>query len=62
VWLLDSCTTKFGGRLLRDWVVHPLVQHAAILERQDAVQQLLEARQSGLHAPCSVVPLNFYRK
>lgn len=47
VWLLDSCATKFGGRLLRDWVVHPLVQHAAILERQDAVQQLLEAQQSG---------------
>ena len=48
VWLLDSCATKFGGRLLRDWAVHPLVQHDAILERQDAVQQLLEAQQSGL--------------
>lgn len=47
VWLLDNCTTKFGGRLLRDWVVHPLVQHAAILERQDAVQELLAAQQSG---------------
>jgi DNA mismatch repair ATPase MutS len=57
VWLLDSCTTKFGGRLLRDWVVHPLVQHTAILERQDAVQQLLEARQSGPHLRAAAVSL-----
>ncbi len=54
LWLLDHCATKFGGRLLRDWVVHPLVQHAAIVERQAAVQALLAAQSSGVWLHCAV--------
>ena len=41
VQLLDRTKTKAGGKLLRQWMVNPLVDSGAIGERQDAVQSLL---------------------
>jgi len=39
---LDLTRTPMGSRLLREWILHPLRQPAAILERQDAIAALLE--------------------
>jgi DNA mismatch repair ATPase MutS len=41
VQLLNRTKTKSGSRLLRQWLVHPLIDSSAICERQDAVQSLL---------------------
>jgi len=41
--LLDHTITAMGGRLLRRWVLEPLVQVAAIRHRQAAVATLVEA-------------------
>jgi DNA mismatch repair protein MutS len=49
LWVLDHTLTPMGGRLLRDWVLTPLTDLAAIGERLDAVEYLREhlgARQS----------------
>jgi len=43
LWLLSHCRTPFGNRTLRDWVAHPLVVHSAIVERQQAIAELLSA-------------------
>ncbi len=42
--LVDRTATAPGGRLLRDWLRRPLVDPAAIAERQDAVAALLTER------------------
>ncbi len=42
VHLLDQCRTPMGGRLLREWLSRPLVDVAAIQERQEAVRALLD--------------------
>jgi DNA mismatch repair protein MutS len=41
--VLDQTMTPMGGRLLRQWLLRPLLDPAAIRERQDAVQALVEA-------------------
>jgi DNA mismatch repair protein MutS len=38
LWVLDQTCTAMGGRLLREWMHHPLTQQAAIEERLDALQ------------------------
>ncbi|MGA1820755.1 MAG: DNA mismatch repair protein MutS, partial [Thermoplasmatota archaeon] len=38
--VLDQTRTSMGGRLLRNWIQHPLMDIAAIEGRQDAVQAL----------------------
>ena len=38
--LLDRTHTAMGGRLLRDWLLQPLLDVAAINERLDAVDEL----------------------
>ena len=38
---IDSTETPMGGRLLRDWLQHPLLSLPAISARQDAVETLL---------------------
>ena len=38
---LDHCTTPFGRRRLRKWLCRPLARPADILNRQDAVEDLL---------------------
>ncbi|MDQ6994262.1 MAG: DNA mismatch repair protein MutS [Mariprofundaceae bacterium] len=42
--ILDQSCTPMGARLLREWIDHPLLDVAMIEARQDAVQQLLECR------------------
>jgi DNA mismatch repair protein MutS len=52
LWVLDSTVTPMGGRRLRDWILYPLLEPAAIGRRLDAVEALvegLEARE-GLRA------------
>jgi DNA mismatch repair protein MutS len=45
--VLDQTRTPMGARLLRRWIVSPLRDTAAIVDRQDAVAALLESGQSG---------------
>ena len=40
LWVLDKTKTAMGARLLRSWIERPLVDRDAILERQDAVEEL----------------------
>jgi len=41
LWVLDKTKTPMGARLLRNWLVAPLQNPAAILERLDAVGELV---------------------
>ncbi|MBS7576918.1 MULTISPECIES: DNA mismatch repair protein MutS [unclassified Enterococcus] len=40
-WLLDETKTAMGTRLLKQWIERPLIQKKSILERQAAVEVLL---------------------
>ena len=42
LWLLDETTTAMGGRLLRQWLLQPMLDQAEIVDRLDAVQELVE--------------------
>jgi DNA mismatch repair protein MutS len=46
--LLDECATGMGSRLLRHWLHHPLRDHAAVAQRNDAVEKL-DAHAKDLH-------------
>ncbi|KJE98041.1 DNA mismatch repair protein Msh3 [Capsaspora owczarzaki ATCC 30864] len=39
--LLNHTVTPFGRRLLRTWIAQPLLDRSAILNRQDAIEELL---------------------
>ncbi|XP_066598080.1 probable DNA mismatch repair protein Msh6 [Prorops nasuta] len=39
---LDHCCTAFGKRLLREWICRPSCRKAVIIERQKAVQELID--------------------
>ncbi|MBT9546858.1 MAG: DNA mismatch repair protein MutS [Candidatus Sericytochromatia bacterium] len=41
LWVLDQTRTAMGGRLLRNWLNHPLLDRPAIEARLDAVQALM---------------------
>ncbi|GJE98116.1 MutS family DNA mismatch repair protein [Phanerochaete sordida] len=41
LWVLDHTTTKFGGRMLREWVGRPLTDKTALEARIDAVEEIL---------------------
>lgn len=41
---LDNCCTKFGKRLLHHWVCTPSCEKPVIVERQDAVKELMDER------------------
>jgi DNA mismatch repair protein MutS len=43
LWALDRTLTPMGGRLLRQWLLRPLLRPAEIGERLDAVEALVEA-------------------
>ncbi|KAI8808731.1 DNA mismatch repair protein msh3 [Cladochytrium replicatum] len=47
LWVLDNTVTRFGGRLLKKWVMRPLVDAEALRGRTEAVQELIELGQSG---------------
>jgi DNA mismatch repair protein MutS len=40
LWVLDRTATSMGGRLLRRWLLYPLLSEAAIAARLDAVEAL----------------------
>ncbi|MCP9927172.1 DNA mismatch repair protein MutS [Cyanobium sp. CH-040] len=44
LWAIDRTHTAMGGRCLRRWLEAPLVERAAILERQGSVSELVAAR------------------
>ena len=52
LWVLDHTSTPMGGRLLRQWLLTPLADPAAIGARLDAVEELKEghARRQGIEA------------
>ncbi len=39
-YVLDFTVTAMGGRLLREWISHPLISVQKIFERQDAIAEL----------------------
>lgn len=41
-WVLDNTKTAMGGRLLKQWLLRPLLSKQAILKRQDIVQAMLD--------------------
>ncbi len=43
LWVLDKTKTPMGSRLLRSWMVQPLLDVSEIVSRQNAVQDLVEA-------------------
>ncbi|MCS5698625.1 DNA mismatch repair protein MutS [Cyanobium sp. FGCU-52] len=44
LWAVDRTATAMGGRCLRRWIEAPLVERAAIQQRQDAVGELVDHR------------------
>lgn len=42
--ILDNCCTKFGKRLLHYWICSPSCEVSLILQRQEAIQELMERR------------------
>ncbi len=47
--LLDQTITPMGSRLLREWVLHPLVVPEMILERQEAVAAFYDRPSERMH-------------
>ncbi|KAJ7582852.1 muts domain V-domain-containing protein [Mycena floridula] len=47
--ILDRTSTKFGARLLRQWVGKPLVDRCALEERIDAVQEIMDSSSEKLN-------------
>ncbi|KIM49419.1 hypothetical protein M413DRAFT_6469 [Hebeloma cylindrosporum] len=43
IWVLDRTKTKFGARLLRNWVGRPLVDKRILQDRVDSVQEIIES-------------------
>ena len=41
LWVMDETLTSMGGRLLRNWLLNPLLGAAEIRKRQDAVTSLI---------------------
>jgi DNA mismatch repair protein MutS len=41
LWVLDQTETPMGGRLLRTWLLNPLIESEQIVRRQDAVGVLM---------------------
>ncbi|CAM6048304.1 unnamed protein product [Sphagnum compactum] len=46
LWRMDHTQTAFGARLLRHWVTHPLLDHALIKARLDAVTEIMDSMSS----------------
>ncbi|KAF8831364.1 hypothetical protein HHX47_DHR1000478 [Lentinula edodes] len=41
LWVLDQTKTKFGARLMKNWVGHPLTNRVVLQERVDAVEEII---------------------
>ncbi|KAI0691181.1 muts domain V-domain-containing protein [Cytidiella melzeri] len=48
MWILDHTTTRFGARMLKNWVGRPLVDKAALNARMDAVEEILSTHSGKL--------------
>ncbi|KAJ3603677.1 hypothetical protein NHX12_028421 [Muraenolepis orangiensis] len=48
LWVLDHTSSVFGRRLLRRWVSQPLTDLRSILDRQDAVCEILQSDSGAL--------------
>ncbi|MBE6537533.1 MAG: DNA mismatch repair protein MutS [Ruminococcaceae bacterium] len=44
LWVLDKTKTAMGARLLRSWVIKPLINQSSIIMRQNAVKELVKNR------------------
>ncbi|MGN0453575.1 MAG: DNA mismatch repair protein MutS [Ruminococcus sp.] len=42
LWVLDQTKTAMGKRLIRSWIEHPLMNITAIINRQNAVAELVD--------------------
>ncbi|KOC69993.1 putative DNA mismatch repair protein Msh6 [Habropoda laboriosa] len=51
---LDRCCTAFGKRLLREWICRPSCRKNVIIERQEAVQELMDCSEV-VHAARSIL-------
>ncbi len=40
IWLLDKCKTAMGSRLLKNWIMYPLLEIEHINERLDKIEKL----------------------
>ncbi len=40
--LLDKASTPMGSRMIKKWIVRPLIKHETITQRQDAVEYLIK--------------------
>ncbi|KAL0947064.1 hypothetical protein HGRIS_013205 [Hohenbuehelia grisea] len=43
MWILDHTRTKFGARMLKDWVGRPLTDRSALQDRVNAVEELVNS-------------------
>ncbi|KIP07972.1 hypothetical protein PHLGIDRAFT_510551, partial [Phlebiopsis gigantea 11061_1 CR5-6] len=41
LWVLDHATTKFGTRMLKDWIGRPLTDKIVLTARTDAIDEIL---------------------
>ena len=44
LWVLDKTKTAMGARLLRSWLIKPLINQSTIISRQNAVKDLVKNR------------------
>ncbi|CAC5363938.1 MSH3 [Mytilus coruscus] len=49
-WALNQTVTKFGGRLLKSWLKKPLLSAKHILDRQEAINELLQGKNTQILA------------
>jgi len=41
--VLDKTTTAMGARCLKDWILHPLINHTALNDRLDGVEEFMNS-------------------
>ncbi|KIK21377.1 hypothetical protein PISMIDRAFT_681294 [Pisolithus microcarpus 441] len=50
MWILDHTTTKFGARLLKNWVGRPLTDKKVLQQRIDAIEEIITSSSERLVA------------
>ncbi|KAL4068083.1 muts domain V-domain-containing protein [Scleroderma citrinum] len=50
MWVLDRTVTRFGARLLRNWVGRPLTDRRVLQERIDAIEEIISSTSEKLVA------------
>ncbi|KAI6039948.1 muts domain V-domain-containing protein, partial [Pisolithus marmoratus] len=50
MWILDHTTTKFGARLLKNWVGRPLTDKRILQQRIDAIEEIISSTSERLVA------------